>query len=125
MSKVTIHKMDVEPKHTLEEIKSAFPSDNNPKYAGRKKTQKTYPRGILKGVKNPTKPPPFKKGTKRHMIRIRTETSSHIKKRVEKMSDKKVRDIAIRSGLSKGKAPISLLRQMVEGGMVTGFISDN
>jgi hypothetical protein len=40
------------------------------------------------------------------------------------MSDEKIKDIASRSGLLKNKnTPISVLRQMVEGGAVAGFLS--
>jgi hypothetical protein len=41
------------------------------------------------------------------------------------MSDSKVREVAVRSGLSKGNAPPALLRKMVEGGMMAGFISSD
>ena len=41
------------------------------------------------------------------------------------MSDNKVKELAIKPGLSKGNAPVTLLRQMVEGGMISGFISSD
>lgn len=99
----------------------------------RRKSIKTYPRGILKTAKikpvtDPAKHPPLKKGSRKHTIRLLSEsTVSHrrktIKKKVSKMSDSKVRDIAVKSGLSNGGAPSKLLREMVEGGMIAGFIS--
>lgn len=100
----------------------------------KRKTLKTYPRGILKTAKikpvsDPAKHPPIKKGSKRHTIRLLSESAvsqrrKTIKKKVSKMSDSKVREVAMKSGLSKGKdTPVPLLREMVEGGMIAGFIS--
>lgn len=98
------------------------------------KTLKTFPRGILKKtakikpVADPARHPPLKKGMKKHTIRLLSDSSvSHrrktIKHKISKMSDAKVREVAVRSGLSKGNAPPALLRKMVEGGMMAGFIS--
>lgn len=102
--------------------------------AGKKrKTLKTFPRGILKTAKikpvsDPAKHPPIKKGSKKHTIRLLSETTvanrrKTIKKKVSKMSDAKVREVAMKAGLSKGTAPTPILREMVEGGMIAGFIS--
>lgn len=113
----------------------ALVSQNKQVEGGKKKrkTQKTYPRGILKTAKikpvsDPAKHPPLKKGSKRHTIRLLTDSGiAHrrktIKHKVSKMSDEKVKELAVKSGLSKGKAPPHLLREMVEGGMMAGFIS--
>lgn len=96
----------------------------------KRKTLKTYPRGILKTAKikpvsDPAKHPPLKKGTKRHTIKLMSDTHRRktIRQKVSKMSDSKVKEIAMRAGLSKGNAPVSLIRDMVEGGMIAGFIS--
>lgn len=99
----------------------------------KRKTLKTFPRGILKTAKikpvtDPAKHPPLKKGSKKHTIRLLSDSAvSHrrktIKKKVSKMSDSKVREVAVKAGLSKGNAPPKLLREMVEGGMIAGFIS--
>lgn len=101
----------------------------------RRKTLKTYPRGILKTAKikpvsDPAKHPPLKKGSKKHTIRLLSDTAvsqrrKTIKKKVSKMSDSKVREVAMKAGLSKGNAPPKLLRDIVEGGMIAGFISSN
>lgn len=101
----------------------------------KRRTLKTFPRGILKTAKirpvsDPAKHPPVKKGSKKHTIRLLSDsTVAHrrktIKKRVSKMSDSKVRELAMKSGLSKGNAPPKLLREIVEGGMIAGFISSN
>lgn len=101
----------------------------------KRKTLKTYPRGILKTAKikpvsDPAKHPPLKKGSKRHTIRLLSESTvaqrrKTIKHKVSKMSDTKVREVAMKAGLSKGNAPVGLLREMVEGGMIAGFISSH
>jgi len=98
-----------------------------------KKTLKTFPRGILKtakikGVADPAKHPNVKKIMKKHTIRLLTESgSSHrrktIKRKLDKMSDQKIKDLVVRAGLSKGNGPPVLLRQIAEGGMLSGFIS--
>ena len=129
--KVVITKMDREEASTPKTPENTLP----PKLDGGKKrrTLKTFPRGILKTAKirpvtDPAKHPPIKKGSKKHTIRLLSDTTvakrrKTVKNRVSKMSDSKVRDLAIKSGLSKGNAPPKLLREIVEGGMIAGFIS--
>ena len=93
-----------------------------------RKTQRTYPRGILK-VKDPAKAPPMRKATKKHTIQIVTEKGSKkyrktLKKKLSKMSDAKIRSIVEKNGLLKNKnTPPPLMREMVEGGVLSGFIS--
>jgi hypothetical protein len=103
----------------------------------KRKTLKTYPRGILKTskvkikpVSDPAKHPPIKKGLRRHTIRLLTDSGvsqrrKTIKQKLARMSDQKVREIAMKAGLSKGNAPPILLRQIVEGGMISGFVSSD
>ena len=99
--------------------------------AGKRKTMRTYPRGVLKvkGVKDPAKSPPLKKTSKRHTIQILTDVGAKnhrktIRKKLMKMGNEKVRGIAEKHGLLKGKGtPPSLVRDMVEGGAIAGFIS--
>ena len=108
------------------------PVDTNPvPVAGKRKTMRTYPRGVLKvkGVKDPAKSPPLKKTSKRHTVQILTDVGAKkhrktIRKKVKKMSNEKVRSIANNHGLLKGSGtPTSLVRDMVEGGAIAGFIS--
>jgi len=128
---VKITKMDTPSKIPVKPIE-------DPKLDGgknTKKTTKTYPRGILKtskvkikGVSDPAKHPPLKKFMKKHTIRMLTETGSQhrrktIKKKIDRMTDSKVKDMVIKAGLSKGSGPSSLLRQILEGGMLSGFVS--
>ena len=110
-----------------------------PKSAGVHKATKTFPRGILKTAKtrlrlrpsaDPAKPPPLKKNMKRHTIRITTDRGarrhrSTIRHRVAKMSDAAVRTAVVKSGILKNPStPVAVMREMLEGGMLAGFISD-
>jgi hypothetical protein len=93
-----------------------------------RKTQRTYPRGILK-VRDPAKAPPSRKITKKQTIHIVTEKGSKkyrktLKRKLAKMSDSKIRNIVERKGLLKNKnTPPALMREMLEGGVLSGFIS--
>ncbi len=101
------------------------------KVAAARKTMRTFPRGILKvkGVKDPAKPPPTKKTAKRGKIQLMTDvgTKKHrktIRKKLAKMSNEKVMAIAKKSGLVKGAGtPPALVRDIVEGGAIAGFVS--
>jgi len=97
-------------------------------------THKVMPRGILKTAKvrptsDPSKSPPIKKSMRKHTIRLLTDKGSKrhrktLRRKISKLSDEKIKDIAKRSGLLKNaNTPISVLRQMVEGGAVAGFLS--
>jgi hypothetical protein len=139
--KVVIHKVD-EPSVPIKSMPKNMPEDpvSIPKLeAGKRhKTLKTYPKGILKTAKvkikpivDPARPPPLKKFMKKHTIRLLTEKGvSHkkktIKKKLSAMSDEKVKQIAETAGLLKSKhTPPSIVRQIVEGGMLAGFVSFN
>jgi hypothetical protein len=130
-SKLVITKMDEEKKSPIKQVE-------DPKLEGGKKKRKslkTFPRGILKTskvkikpVSDPAKHPPLKKFMKKHTIRLLTDSGvSHrrktIKHRIDKMTDQKVKDLVVKTGLSKGNGPPALLRQILEGGMLSGFIS--
>jgi len=119
MEKVTITKVgDDEP---------PTPAPPAPKGAVRK-TQRTYPRGILK-VKDPAKPPPMQKKTTKQRIQIVTSKGTRkykktLRRKLSKMSDAKVRALVEKHGLLKNKStPPTLMRQMLEGGVLSGFIS--
>lgn len=108
-----------------------------PKLEGGKKYKpiKTFPKGILKtakikGVKDPAKHPPLKKIMRKHTIRLLTDSGvsqrrKTIKQKIDKMKDEKVKELVVKHGLSKGKAPPKILREILEGGMLAGFISSN
>lgn len=133
---VKITKIDDEPSKPEKELVSTFKPVAGPKLEGgkkKRKTVKTYPRGILKTAKikpvsDPARHPPIKKGSKKHTIRLLTDGGvaqrrKTIKKKLSKMSDSKIREIAMKAGLSKGNAPAALVRETVEGAMIAGFIS--
>ena len=128
-AKVVITKMGEEKKTPIKPVE-------DPKLEGGKKKRKslkTFPRGILKtakikAVSDPAKHPPLKKFMKKHTIRLLTDSGvSHrrktIKHKIDKMSDQKVKDLVVKTGLSKGNGPPALLRQILEGGMLSGFVS--
>ena len=93
-----------------------------------RKTQKTFPKGILK-VRDPAKAPPKRKTTQKQTIQLVTEKGSkkyrkRLNKTLKKLSDARIREIVEKNGLLKNKnTPIALQRAMVEGGVVSGFIS--
>jgi hypothetical protein len=107
------------------------PAPVEKKVAAARKTMRTFPKGILKvkGVKDPAKPPPTKKTAKRGKIQLMTDvgTKKHrktIRKKLAKMSNEKVMAIAKKSGLVKGAGtPPALVRDIVEGGAIAGFVS--
>lgn len=122
----------------MDEEKMPVKEVEDPKLEGgkkRKKSLKTFPRGILKTAKvkikpvsDPAKHPPLKKFMKKHTIRLLTDSGVQhrrktIKHKIDKMPDSKVKELVVKAGLSKGNGPPSLLRQILEGGMLSGFVS--
>lgn len=107
--------------------------------AGKRKSLKTFPRGILKTAKqrplalkpvsDPAKSPPIKKSMKKHTIRILTDKGIRhhrktIKQKISKMTDDKVKTLVTKAGILKNpNTPVSVMREMLEGGMIAGFIS--
>lgn len=100
------------------------------------KRMKTFPRGILKtkkakihAVADPAKSPPLKKFMKKHTIRLLTDkgVSKHkktIKRKLAKMSDQKVKQVAMKAGLLKSASvPAPLAREMLGSAMIAGFVS--
>jgi hypothetical protein len=107
-----------------------------PKEGGRK-TVKTFPRGILKrtsklhlkGVTDPAKSPPLKKGMKKHTLRLLTEKGMKkyrktMKNRIAKMSDAKVKQTVQTAGLvTNPNTPPEISRQILDNAISAGFIS--
>ena len=100
----------------------------------KKTTQKIIPRSILKtgrvkATSDPAKSPPVKKSMRKHTIRLLTDKGSKrhrktLRRKIAKLSDQQIKDIASKSGLLKNSnTPIPILRQMVEGGAIAGFLS--
>jgi hypothetical protein len=111
---------------------------STPKKGG--KSMKTYPRGVLKTAKqkhilkpvsDPAKPPPLKKSMSKHTIRLITDKGLRrhkktLKKKISKMSNEKVRELVTKHGLLKNpNTPPSIMREMLEGGAMAGFVSLN
>jgi hypothetical protein len=130
MSGVTITKVGMVPKQltiTPELTAAARPT--------RKATMKTYPKGVLKKtakikpVRDPAKAPPFKKGVRKHTVRVLTEKGIEsrrktIRQSVKHMKDEDVRAKLRRAGVSHNpKTPPHVLRDILEGGMEAGMIS--
>jgi hypothetical protein len=120
-TKVVITKADNTPKPTV-------------KHASRSVTHKSSGKSILKTSKivaasNPSKSPPTKKSMRKHTIRILTDKGYRrhrktLRKKISKMPDHKVRQLAEKNGLLKNpNTPTPVLRQMVESGVTAGFLS--
>jgi hypothetical protein len=103
--------------------------------AGKKKSMKTFPRGVLKKTlkvkptSDPAKPPPFKKSSRKHTIRLFTDKGEYrrrktIKRKIAKMSDNKVDELVKKHNLLKNpETPPRIKREMLSGAMLAGFIS--
>ena len=95
----------------------------------KRKSMRTYPRGVLKGgkiepVRDPAKSPPTRKST----LKILTDKGEEsrrkkIRKTVRAMPDQKVRQILKASGLPvSDKTPPNIAKEILEGGMEAGMI---
>lgn len=125
MGKVVITKVGDEPlKESPKELPKEAPKSILKGSA--RKTQRTFPKGILK-VRDPAKAP--KRKSLKQTINLTTEKGSKkyrktLKQKLNKLSDARIKQIVDKNGLLKNKnTPISLQREMVEGGVVAGFIS--
>jgi len=121
MEKVTINKVGETP-----------PIEKGASRRKTARTTKTFPKGILKikPVGDPAKAPPMKKTAKRQTIQILTEKGAKkhrktVRHKIKSMSNDKVKQIVEKHGLvkSKGGAPPALMRHILEGGVIAGFIS--
>lgn len=104
-------------------------------------TMKTFPKGILKTLKHsnkkaiiksvsdPARAPPLKRTMNKHTIRLITDKGVRrhkktLKKKIAKMSNDKVRELVTKNGLLKNQnTPPSIMREMLEGGAMAGFIN--
>lgn len=103
--------------------------------SGKKKSMKTFPKGVLKKTlklkptSDPAKPPPFKKSSRRHTIRLFTDHGEKrrrktIHRKISKMSDRKVDELVQKHNLLKNsETPSRVKREMLSGAMLAGFIS--
>jgi hypothetical protein len=127
--KITIQKIG----DTAPPVPISIPAPAPMSASGRKRrTMRTFPKGILKGtikgVKDPAKPPPLKKSGVRGTLRIMTEKGieqkrRHIKKTVKNMPDRKVKDELKKAGMPVSeKTPPHIAKEILEGGMEAGMI---
>lgn len=126
MSAIKIIKADSKPVTIQEPVAAARPV---------RKTMKTYPKGVLKKtakikpVRDPAKAPPFKKGVRKHSVRVLTEKGIEsrrktIRNKIKSMKDDEVRERLRRAKVSHNpKTPPHVLRDILEGGMEAGMIS--
>ena len=134
--KVTITKVGADEPIQKPEPKPAPKPEVKPVLsAGKKKSMKTFPRGVLKKtlkvrpISDPAKPPPFKKSSRKHTIRLFTDHGEKrrrktIKKKIAKMSDRKVDELVQKHNLLKNsETPPRIKREMLSGAMLAGFIS--
>ena len=111
-------------------------------FSGKKggKSMRTFPRGVLrtarqkhsiKPVSDPAKAPPLRKSMQKQTIRLITDKGLRrhkktLRKRIANMSDDKVRQLISKHGLLKNeKTPPAIMREMLEGGAMAGFVSLN
>jgi DNA topoisomerase VI subunit B len=118
---VTVEKLGAEPK--VEEQKAG------------KRPAKTFPKGVLKkslklkGVTDPAKAPPVKKGMRKHTLKILTEKGSRkyrktLKKKLSSLSDSKVKEVVQKAGLvTNSKTPAHVSRQILDNAVSAGFVS--
>jgi hypothetical protein len=106
---------------------TAAPVPAAPPAGAKRSKHKTFPRSNLKTakilpVRDPARSPSSKKFTMRfHGKNRRVE---RIRKTVRRMPDALVRKKAMEGNLIRSStAPIKTVREMVEGGMIAGFIS--
>lgn len=121
---------------TIEKIGGDDPKTVQTKTGGRK-TQKTFPRGImkkaskftLKGTSDPAKASPLKKGMKKHTLRMLTEKGMKkhrktLKRRISSMSDSKIQELVNGKGLVLNpKTPPGISRQILDNAVSAGFVS--
>ena len=101
-----------------------------------KKTIKTFPKGVLKkskftlkGVKDPAKSPPLKRGMKRHTLRMLTDKGMKkhrrtLKHKIASMSDSKIKEVVQSKGLVLNpKTPTHISRQILDNAVSAGFVS--
>jgi len=101
-----------------------------------KKTIKTFPKGVLKkskftlkGVKDPAKSPPLKRGMKRHTLRMLTDKGMKkhrrtLKHKIAAMSDSKIKEVVQSKGLVLNpKTPTHISRQILDNAVSAGFVS--
>lgn len=102
---VKITKVGAEPKILIPKLESKKP-----------KTIRSFPKGILKPVRNPSKQPPIKRG--KTTVRIRFESNKKHRKLTRKEKKQKLKQLRIGENL-----PDNLKDEVLKAGMEAGLIS--
>lgn len=119
-----------EKKLVITKVGDSHKTESKPKHAPSHRTKKAH-KGILKlkGVRNPTKSPPMKRGMHKHTLRFLTDKGMKkhkktLKQKISKMSDASVKDVVSRSGLVTNSAtPSNISRQILDNAVSAGFVS--
>lgn len=100
------------------EPKSSPPILEGSSKKSKRKTLRTFPRGILKPVTNPSKQPPIKKGLRRITIRLGIKKRPSLEKMTRKQKRQKLKELRIGE-----KLPEELQVEVLKAGMEAGLIS--
>jgi hypothetical protein len=101
---VKITKVGAEPKILIPKLESKKP-----------KTIRSFPKGILKSVKNPSKQPPIKRGKTTVRIRFKSKKHPELTRNQEK---EKLKELGI-----GGNLPRNLQKEVLKAAMEAGLIS--
>jgi hypothetical protein len=115
-------------------VGSSPPPPPTTKTAGRKKSMRTFPRGILRGtarskvkpVRDPAKPPPVKAG---RTLRIMTDKGAENRRERIRKTIRAMPDNVLRHRLRKGgvkisdKAPKKLVEEIATSAQEAGMVS--
>jgi len=98
------------------EVKSSPPILEGNSRKPRTKTVRSFPKGILKPVRDPSKQPPIKRG--KTTVRIRFESNKKHPKLTRKQKNRKLKELGI-----GGNLPDNLKDEVLKAGMEAGLIS--
>lgn len=127
---VTITKVGDTPPPPKKEVVPAV-HVSPPTTAGKRKSLKTFPRGVLKKtakilpVRDPAKAPSMRK----HTLKLLTDKGMKkhrktLKQKIAKLSDAKVKDVIQKAGLVKSNnVPPAIARQILDSAAGAGFVS--
>ena len=105
---------------TPEKVKTAKNTRTFPK-SSLKKTAKILP------VRDPAKPPPLKKGSRRFTMRLNfnnKDRQEQVRKQVKKMSSQEIQDVLSKTTLSLNpKTPKKIIEETIVNAKLAGFVS--
>lgn len=131
-TKLVITKLGEDPTPVEKPIAGMIPAPvPYPPKGGKSLKHTSFPKSILKktfkikGTKNPTKPPPIKKGKHTIRISLKNKHQKTMRRKVRKLKDQEVRNLVKKHNLSStpDSTPVKELRSILEGGLSAGMIS--